>query len=176
MGLAAPRFVGSSWIRDRTYVSCISRQNFHHWTTKEGQPSLSFKCWVSTLEGFPGGSDGKGSACNAGDPGLIPGLGICPGGGNGTLVFLLGESVHGVTKSWTLLSNRHRLHLQLQLPACGASVLFTFVTTCSPVSRKVRSDQLLHEEQQPAVRMTQDVECALLSPSSPDLYLLGHTI
>ena len=28
--------------------------------------------------GFPGGSDGKESTCNAGDPGLIPGLGkIC---------------------------------------------------------------------------------------------------
>ena len=26
-------------------------------------------------EGFPGGSDGKESACNVGDPGLIPGLG-----------------------------------------------------------------------------------------------------
>ena len=26
--------------------------------------------------GFPGGSDGKESACNAGDPDLIPGLGI----------------------------------------------------------------------------------------------------
>ena len=25
--------------------------------------------------GFPGGSDGKESACNAGDPGLIPGSG-----------------------------------------------------------------------------------------------------
>ena len=25
--------------------------------------------------GFPGGSDGKKSACNVGDPGLIPGLG-----------------------------------------------------------------------------------------------------
>ena len=25
--------------------------------------------------GFPGGSDGKASACNAGDPGLIPGSG-----------------------------------------------------------------------------------------------------
>ena len=25
--------------------------------------------------GFPGGSDGKESACNAGDPGLIPRLG-----------------------------------------------------------------------------------------------------
>ena len=28
---------------------------------------------------FPGGSDGKGSACNAGDPSLIPGLGRSPG-------------------------------------------------------------------------------------------------
>ena len=28
---------------------------------------------------FPGGSDGKESACNAGDPGLIPGSGRSPG-------------------------------------------------------------------------------------------------
>ena len=28
--------------------------------------------------GFPGGSDGKASACNAGDPGSIPGLGRSP--------------------------------------------------------------------------------------------------
>ena len=28
--------------------------------------------------GFPGGSDGKASACHAGDPGLIPGLGRSP--------------------------------------------------------------------------------------------------
>ena len=33
--------------------------------------------------GFPGGSEGKASACNAGDPGLIPGLGRSPGEGNG---------------------------------------------------------------------------------------------
>ena len=33
--------------------------------------------------GFPGGSDGKESACNAGDPGLILGSGRCPGEGNG---------------------------------------------------------------------------------------------
>ena len=33
--------------------------------------------------GFPGGSDGKGSACNAGDLGLIPRLGRSPGGGHG---------------------------------------------------------------------------------------------
>ena len=30
-----------------------------------------------------GGSDGKASACNAGDPGLIPGLRRSPGEGNG---------------------------------------------------------------------------------------------
>ena len=33
--------------------------------------------------GFPGGSDGKASACNTGDPGLIPGLRRSPGEGNG---------------------------------------------------------------------------------------------
>ena len=33
--------------------------------------------------GFPGGSDGKESACNAGGVGLIPGLGRSPGGGIG---------------------------------------------------------------------------------------------
>ena len=32
--------------------------------------------------GFPGGSDGKASACNAGDLGSIPGLGRLPGEGN----------------------------------------------------------------------------------------------
>ena len=33
--------------------------------------------------GFPGGSDGKEPACNAGDPGLIPGSGRSPGEENG---------------------------------------------------------------------------------------------
>ena len=40
--------------------------------------------WLSPLIWeFPGGSDGEESACNAGDPGSIPGLGRCPGEGNG---------------------------------------------------------------------------------------------
>jgi len=33
--------------------------------------------------GFPGGSDGKESACNEADLGLIPGLGRSPGEGKG---------------------------------------------------------------------------------------------
>ena len=35
------------------------------------------------LLGFPGSSDSKESACNAGDLGSIPGLGRSPGGRNG---------------------------------------------------------------------------------------------
>ena len=35
------------------------------------------------LRGFPGGSEVKASASNAGDPGLIPGSGRSPGEGNG---------------------------------------------------------------------------------------------
>ena len=46
--------------------------------------------------GFPGGSDGKESAHNAEDPGLIPGLGRFLGEGNGYPLqcFLPGE-FHG---------------------------------------------------------------------------------
>jgi len=35
------------------------------------------------LEGFPGGSEGKESVCNAGDLGSIPGAGKSPGKGHG---------------------------------------------------------------------------------------------
>ena len=35
---------------------------------------------------FPGGSGGKESACSAEDPGLIPGSGRSPEGGNGNLL------------------------------------------------------------------------------------------
>ena len=33
--------------------------------------------------GFPGSSDGKEPACEAGDPGSFPGVGRSPGEGNG---------------------------------------------------------------------------------------------
>ena len=34
-------------------------------------------------DGFPGGSDGKESACSEGEPGMIPGSGRSPGEGSG---------------------------------------------------------------------------------------------
>ena len=62
--------------------------------------------------GVPGGSVGKESACNAGDPGSIPVLGRSPGEGNGyTVQYSCLENsmdrgawqttVHRVTKSQT---------------------------------------------------------------------------
>ena len=39
--------------------------------------------------GFPGGSVGKKSTCNAGDPGTVPGLGRSPGEGNGNYSSIL---------------------------------------------------------------------------------------
>ena len=45
--------------------------------------SLVFNTLSRFVMGFPRGSDGKASACNAGDLGLIPGLGRSPGEGNG---------------------------------------------------------------------------------------------
>lgn len=41
------------------------------------------KSFYTSDKGFPGSSDVKESACNAGIPGLIPGLGRSPGEGNG---------------------------------------------------------------------------------------------
>ena len=47
---------------------------------------IQFSLYISilyTMEGFPGGSEVKVSACNVGDPGSIPGSGRSPGEGNG---------------------------------------------------------------------------------------------
>ena len=76
---------------------------------------------MSVLISFPGGSNGKESACNTGDLCLIPVSGGSPGEGNGNrlqyswLENFMGRgawqaTVHGVTKSWTQLSDYHSRH------------------------------------------------------------------
>ena len=85
------------------------------------------------LQAFPGGSDGKESACNAGDPGLIPGSGKYPGEENGNpLKYSCLESpmdggawwalVHGVAKSQARLNDQHFHPLQSRLQSRTASV------------------------------------------------------
>ena len=48
-----------------------------------GNDTLFFSTFLSKDYDFPGGSDGKASACNVGDPSSIPGSGRSPGEGNG---------------------------------------------------------------------------------------------
>ena len=63
--------------------------------------------------GFPGGSDGKESACIVGDLGWTPGLGRSPAEGKGYPLQYSGLEnsrdciVCGVTKSWTQVSDFH---------------------------------------------------------------------
>ena len=75
---------------------------------KVGRPTIELD--------FRGGSDSKESACNTGDPGSVPGSGRSPGEGNGNPLQYSDlenpmdggswqATVHGVTKSWTRLSD-----------------------------------------------------------------------
>ena len=85
------------------------------------QVLMSGTSWVQILSLpiislFPCGSDGKESACSAGDAGSVPGLGRAPGEGNDYLLHYscLENSMnrgtwqatfHGITKSWIWLSD-----------------------------------------------------------------------
>ena len=81
---------------------------------------MGFTPWNSLgsphIRGFPCGSSGKESACNAGDLGSIPGLRRSPGEGKGYSLQYSGLEnfrdciVHGVTKSQTRLDIHHVPH------------------------------------------------------------------
>ena len=79
------------------------------WVTEVGLPP--FASWASYWEGFPGGSDGKESASNAGDLGLIPGSGRSPGEGNGSHTGILAWRIPwtgGPGGLWSMGSQRVR--------------------------------------------------------------------
>ena len=102
---------------------------------------------------FPGGSDGKASACNAGDLDLIPGSGRSSGEGNGnTLLYSCLENflnrgvwqatVHGVEKSWARLSDFHyttavRICITNSL-GCTPETNTTLCINYTPIKKKKR--------------------------------------
>ena len=82
--------------------------------TSHGEGLKMTDFWLTSffkMLGFPGGSYGKGSAYNAGNPGSIPGSGTSPGEGNGNpLQNSVGggvwrATVYEVAKSRTRLSD-----------------------------------------------------------------------
>ena len=99
--------------------------------------------------GFPGGSgkeysSGKDSACSVGDLGSIPGLGTSGGGKGYPLQYFGLKSsmdciIHGVTKSWTRLSDFHFLHIHaiwcvwlyhmnIHLYTCNMVCVYIYIT------------------------------------------------
>ena len=120
----------SVWCRVRLVASKVNRSDIHSGSVMD--------------RGSPGGSDGKESACNAGDLGSIPGSGKSPGEGNGyPLQYVcLGNAmdrgtwwatVSGAAKSWTQLSDYHSRFLacishQVQF----GSVAQSCPTHCNP--------------------------------------------
>ena len=97
----------------------------------------------------PGGSDGKASAYNAGDPGSIPGSGRSSGEGNGNPVHnsclenpMDGgawlATVHGVPKSQTRLSNF--TSLSLMFGHFGDNFVIISLFTCDFLSLNFKHD------------------------------------
>ena len=89
-----PKFLLILQILLRFFFFLISNSNLHSWeqiwsgmTTAlervSGVAEFKYVYWELPGVDFPGGSDGKVSAHNAGDPGSIPGSGRFPGEGNG---------------------------------------------------------------------------------------------
>ena len=87
---------------------------------------------IEPFLGFPGGSEVKAPACNAGDPGSIPGLGRSPGGRHGNpLQHSCLETpmdrggwraaVHGVAKSQTRLKRLKHARVYAHVPYSPAS-------------------------------------------------------
>ena len=115
------------------FITCVNLYNPHHKRASliaqlvKNPPQCSrpqFDSWVKKIPwrrdrlpslvflGFPCGSAGKESACNAGDLGSIPGLGRSSGEGKGYPFQYSGlendmECVHGVAESRTWLSDFH---------------------------------------------------------------------
>ena len=70
------------WIRKLWYIYTME----HYSAIKKNISESVLMRWMKLkpiIQGFPGGTDGKASACNGGDPGSIPMLGRSPGEGNG---------------------------------------------------------------------------------------------
>ena len=83
-----------------------------HFTHEKNGSTEKLRSFIRVAEGFPGGSVVKNPPANAGDAGLIPGLGRFPGEGNRSLLQCSclrnpldrgawQATIHGFTKSQT---------------------------------------------------------------------------
>ena len=74
-----------NWNQGVHHVDSLHMVSHHNFYSCIGNSLIKITPTFLYIWDFPGGSDGKESAYNAGDVGLTPGLGISPGEGNGPL-------------------------------------------------------------------------------------------
>ena len=85
---------------------CATRMGLSSWDRNHMTHQACDICYLALFrKGFPDSSVGKESACNAGDPGLIPGLGRSPGEGMGyplqySLASLVAQLVKNPSVMW----------------------------------------------------------------------------
>ena len=122
-GISGGKLSYTEWINNKVLLYITGNYNQYLMINHNGK----FYIYI----GFPANSDGKESACNVGDLGLIPGLGRFPWRSEWlpTPVFLPGDFLgqrnmagysHGVTKNQTQLSDFHKvLYIYLYLYLYG---------------------------------------------------------
>ena len=119
-------------------------------------------CFLLQVKGFPGGSEVKVSAWNAGDPGSIPRLGRSPGEGNGNpLQYSFLESpmeggawqatIHGVAKSQTRLSDLKKKKLIKGFPGGTSGNCLPMQETKEMQVRSLGGEYPLEEGWQPTL-------------------------
>ena len=134
------------WTGQAQNISSLSLYSPHAWLIVF-QPPCEAQCAGSTVTtshpsptlelGFPCGSSGQESACNAGDPGSIPGWGRSPeeGNGNPTHSSILAWKIpwteeHGSLQSMGLQRVRHNwvtITFTLQTDKNGYNLLMAFL-------------------------------------------------
>ena len=139
---------------------------------------------INLCKSFPGGSDGKASACNAGDPGSIPGLGQSPGEGKGNpLQYSCLENpadggacqatVHGVAES-DMTEQLYLLYLLNGLVVC--STFFSLRKLQETV--KYRKSGVLQFMPLPSFSLSAADKCSVVSNSlqPKDCSLSGSSV
>ena len=95
ISLCISQIIKWSWTMFHGYGTIGQNLLWSAWFLPIFKTGLSFSYWFGVLY-TSSGSDGKESACNVGDLGLIPGLGRSPGGGHGNpLQYSCLEKPHG---------------------------------------------------------------------------------
>ena len=131
-GMGSHSLLQGIFLTQESNPACTASRFFTIWAPREAH--------ISLIPAFPSGSDGKESAFNAGDPGLIPGLGRSPGEGNGNPLqnSCLGSSMEGS------LAGYSQMFLIQNIKIFYISTLTIYSTRCLKVEGIYVYVQLIH--------------------------------